>query len=637
MIELIQVFIALILLLVGFGSLGRFVLNFLKISFSSLERVIVSLFTGFSLGISLMVGVAYLIGPSAYWLPGIFLLFALTNWREQLTDLQLISASLKRKMLSSLFVLVSTLTLTSTLILSGLSWQGRVYFQEIHDSVWHISLVKSLLLSFPPQHPSYPKIALEQYHYFYDLLIASIHTLSGASLSLLYFQVFSLFFCALLVGSAWILGKMINDKHGSLCLVFFTAFGGSFAYFIPLFISGNSWSESSFWVSQTFMMVVNPQLIYSFGLINAFLLIIAKFPKLTWSHHFLIILLLAPSIGFKSYSWVVLSVLYAVVLLWQLVVNKQRSSIIAGISYLIVSIPFLWLITGFKGSQFFYHPLWFLDSMVESPDRVNNIMWKFLEDHYRAKQNWPRVWQIKLQELGIFYIGNLGTRVLMLLTLVLLICRKLTRPQSYLMLVVFAGFLFSTIFPLIFLQEGIVWNSIQFWYFGLILANVFAAYALSWLLQKFPRTYRYILFFVVILLTVPTLFKSVKAKVENMPSVTRLEILALADLSEDDKILICPEETWLFKTTFISAFSPAQTYLSDATQFEILNIDKSPFTELDDIFRNSNLANFHKLIVDEDINVIICSQSSYNDFIEKSLDLPGKPYENWQMYHTQTQ
>jgi hypothetical protein len=254
---------------------------------------------------------------------------------------------------------------------------------------------------------------------------------------------------------------------------------------------------------------------------------------------------------------------------------KNWQPIASGLLLTAISIPFLWLITGFKTSSFIYKPLWFIDTMIEAPDRLNHLEWKFLEDHYRMKKNWLRVWELKIKEILIFYAGNLGIRIIGIGLAPLLILNKIKTKKIY--LIVFAGFLFSSIFPLLFIQRGIVWNSIQFWYYALIFANVFAAVVLTWIhnlvlrLTRQSKLINVIFVLIITAITIPTVYSVAKIKYFEFNIIPSEELKLIQNIKSEDTVLIHPHTKPYFHTALISALTQAKIVYANPVQLILMD------------------------------------------------------------------
>lgn len=616
---IISVLLAFLLIYFAIFSFGNYLAGLFAPRSKSEDKFLIGGFLGMSINAAMISIAGLLFDTNAYWLMFISGLIGLVKVSESNKILIAIFRNVFRKKVFALFLIIAIFSLASTIIFSGIKTTKGMEFQEIHDSVWHIALIKELTSNFPPHHPSFNNIELSQYHYFYDLILASISKITKTSSLVLYFQIFPVILSGLLMGVAASLGQKISKKYGAFWLVFLTTFAGSFAYLIPIFLKGNSWGESSFWVSQTFVMMVNPQVIFTLGLSYLVLLISASTISLDWKKHLLLILLIAPSIGFKSYSWLVLSIIYGAVLLWELIRNKKLRIFLFGLLYTVVSLPFVWLITGFKTGTFFYFPLWYLDSMVEISDRLNLVEWKLKENHYRFKQNWPRVWEIKIKELLIFYFGNLGIRSLFLGLLPVIWLKKFKSTEIKLLLLSLVGFAFSTIFPLLFLQRGVVWNSIQFWYYGLIFANVMAAFLLSMISSKLSKFENIIFVIIIFVIATPTYFRTLRQKLSKREILDKQVVEAVSAYRASDRILICPEGSIYYDTSVVSAISDARVYLANPGQLELVGNSLEPVAELKSIFDAGDDKKLISLIKKEQINKIICSDGNRNETIAKMI------------------
>lgn len=617
-----SILFAFLIIILSIFSLGNFIVGKLLPEVKPGEKILIGAFLGFSINASLMAMMGLIIGTSAYWLLIITSVFGFLNFGDFKNNLLVFYQDASKHKSLVLFSVLAAFSIAGTIIFSGIVRNGQLEFQEIHDSIWHIALIKELKADFPPAHPSFNQIKLTQYHYFYDLIIAGISNISLAPVMVLFFQVFPIILAILLIGSACALGWRLNKKHGSFWLIFLTAFAGSFAYLIPVFIKGNSWSESSFWVSQTFVMMVNPQVILTLGLTYTVMLIAFRSRPLAWKDHLLLILLIAPSIGFKSYSWVILSVVYAAILGWDFFTKRKKKwlTVLYGIIYSLVSLPFVWLVTGFKSGSFIYLPLWYLSSMVEISDRLNLVEWYLREEHYKSKGNWPRVWEIKIKELLIFYFGNLGVRSVFLGLLPVVLLKKLTKKEIRFVLICLVGFLIATIFPLIFLQRGVVWNSIQFWYYGLIFANILAALILSKITNRQNLSENIFFVFLIVLIAVPTYLRTINQKISTREKVDLGIMNTLSAYSENDKIMICHEGTIFYDSSFVSAISPAKVYLANPGQLELVDASMEPAKHLQRTFESMDAEKIMEIIFANKINKIICSDDNRNITLQKMVD-----------------
>lgn len=581
--DVLTFLLAPVVLYFQYFAAGLFIIKKFPLKLDDLEKAISAIVFGFVVSATLFFFGGQLVGVKVYSLTWLLILVGILGLRESIGLSKNLIKQARANLPLALFAMFAAASLYFTIAFTWIPTSAgiRVQSGQLHDSIWHIALIRKLQSSIPPQHPADYSLILENYHYFYDLLLAAQGIAFGFNIYDLYFRFYPLILVGLLAASLLALARHHKSRLVGWYLLFFTFFGGSFAYFIPIFIKGNKWMESSFWVSQTFAMMVNPQFIFSLSFVLVVLLLLQKAAgskqrKFEYSYLFLAMIISAASLGFKSYSFIVLSVLLGVYFLVEIVNKKDLKMLGLGVIYVLICLPFLWQVTGFKGNTFFYKPLWFVDTMIEMGDRVNNVRWRFLEDHYRLKGNWPRVLEIKIKEIAIFFVGNLGTRIVFLLLPILLWIRR--QKPNFLFWLSLSGFLFASILPLLFLQRGVVWNSIQFWYYALLFANIMAAIAMTKVhesiknskMKQIPAQGAVVVLLVA--LTLPTFVVTVKDKYQKSEVLPGDNLQLLAQVPPDSKTLICPSAGLYYGTSIVSAVSNAQIFLANEMQLEFLEI-----------------------------------------------------------------
>lgn len=620
------------LFLFSFVITGSILLRKLFPKFGVIETLVLGTISSVCLQVSLVVFLGLFFGPVSFFCFVLFSLLGVYGLKSFVPILLELMFVIKNNLAFVILSATAVLFFASTILFSGIAIGEQVYFQEIHDSVWHLALARNLLEQIPPNHPAYPQMILNNYHYFYDVLVAGLSKFSFASISLVYFQFMPIVLGLLLLGSAFVLAKKIGSKTTGYWMVFLTLFAGSFAYLIPIFNPGQMWHESSFWVSQTFVMIVNPQVIFTLAVTLCVLFLLISQNINFWKKHLVLILLIASSIGFKSYAFVILSAVYAFSLLYELILQRDLRNLFVGTAYIFFALPYVYIITGFKTGSFFYKPLWFIDSMVEISDRLNYLEWKFKEDHYRAKGNWPRVLEIKLKEIFVFYFGNLGIRSIGFLAVVLQFTKNKLFKENRAIFLIVVGFIFSSVFPLLFLQRGIVWNSIQFWYYALIFANLLAAMVLAKITPTHNYASKFMLVLIIAALSLPTTLQTAYHKFTKVESISVDKISSLDNLSKEDLVLICPDDTILFNTSIVRAYSDAQVYFANPIQLTLLGMDEQMSKDYEAIFSQRDSSKLSELIANQKITKIICQRQSLSEFISDVTMTQSTSVDDWQFF-----
>lgn len=602
-----QFLIISLIILFQFYSIGLYIVSKFKLKLLITEKFLLSLILGIAINVSLLFWLGMISSVKAHLISYVLLILGILNFKQCYANIKEILVIIKNNYLYLGIIIVLAIVYSSTIFRSGLLINGNYIFQEFADSSWHIALINRLTENIPPSHPSSYLYTLTNYHYFYDLLLATIVKNYAINVFFLYFQYFMVFISLLLGLSAFIFFNKIVVKKIALIGVIAVYFAGSFANLIPLFLPGHSWSESSFWVSQTFATLVNPQLIFSFSILFLILILLLK-DKNVLIYHLIISFLIAVSMGFKSYSFLVLSCLYLSYLFWDVLLNKNLKNIFYPIILLAISIPYYLFLSSHGKSPFFWKPFWYLDTMVEASDRLNLVEWKMREDTFWWLGNAKRAIWIKVKEFFIFYLGNLGIRFLFLPFIIVLIKINKKLILSILMtLVVFS------IFPLFFLQTGTVWNSIQFWYYVLILADVLFVLTLDYLNKRIKSKLLKIIGLILLFsITIPVYLNFYQNKNKGKLQISENMIVFLKTIPQNSRVLICPEADKIYNSPLLPAFINSQNYLSNPGQLSLINLDP----EIDEqklikILDSNDSARINNLINENGIEYVICKKDNW--------------------------
>jgi hypothetical protein len=210
--------------------------------------------------------------------------------------------------------------------------------------------------------------------------------------------------------------------------------------------------------------------------------------------------------------------------------------------------------------------------------------------------------------LLIFIIGNLGTRIVGIFGL------KKEQLKSDLFIFIFALMLVSFIPPLIFVQEGNPWNIVQFFYYFMYFAGLFAAFGL----RKIPL----VIAILIILITPISSFATFRSWLYPNPpayiSVKEYEALKFLSSQKDGIVLKHPFDQNLrskYKdpfplsvyadNTYVSAFSGKSVYIEDVEQQIVLNTDyKSRLTDANRFFTIKDLKWSNKFLIDNNIRYV---------------------------------
>ena len=402
-----------------------------------------------------------------------------------------------------------------------------------HDGVWHISLIESLSRG-SLEMPIFAGEVIKNYHIGFDLLLAGIHVLTRIPAVNLYFQIIPPILAVLV-------GFLTFKLTKSLWSVFFVYFGGNWAWVLGK-------GESTFWAHQSISTLINPPFALSLIIILLGLILVQKH-KYIWAG---LVFAVLPYV--KIYA----GVLIFVGLLVASLKNKNLLKTLAICLLIYLISNFQSLISNSK--VMVWQPGWYLETMMGFSDRLNWPRFASAMTNYRLAGNWFKGIPAYLVALVIFFIGNLGTRIIFLKR----------KNDLFSLAVIFAGLAA----PMLFLQTGTSWNSIQFFYYSLFFSGLLAGQYLSSLKMK-----NWLLKIAFVALTLPTTWITIKdiylpsrppAKI-SVQEIQALQFLqsqpagfVLVPPAIPDPYAPPPRPLYLYESTsYVSAFSGHPVYFED--------------------------------------------------------------------------
>ncbi len=460
-----------------------------------------------------------------------------------------------------------------------------------HDGVWHVALANQIKNGLPPENPVFSGEVLKNYHYLYDLLIATTSSLSFISTEDLVFRFFPILFSILLgLGVVSFISnlplkfeKIKNTISLYLIPLYFVYFAGSFGWVVTWIKERVLSGESSFWANQSISFNLNPPFAISFILVIASLLLISKLNTRQWGMIAVSGMLLGGLIGFKAYSSILIFISVFILMIFQFF----RKKIYLIFVLLLGSILSLGIfIPNFKISQnFLFAPLWLVHTMIDTPDRIGWIRLSGARSAYLQRGEMFKFFLVESLGVFLFFIGNLGVRFFVLIGLLYLKYLK-----NSLVFLTFCILIFSFILPLLFIQIGTPWNTIQFFYYFLYFSAIYAGIFVAFIYLKLPSILNILLLGFILILAPINSVAVAKGYLYPLPHtyISSGELKGLDFLQEQEKgiVLTYPYESstkiklsdplplFAYDTSsYVSAFSEKPVFLEDEVQNEILGID----------------------------------------------------------------
>jgi len=491
----------------------------------------------------------------------------------------------------ALLVGLGSLTQSLTMIKSGLLYRYGMGFwgPNGHDGIWHLALINELTKHFPPRNPVFSGRLLVNYHYLFDFLTALIHRLTGLPIINLYFQILPLLFSLSLgILSYLMVKRWTRSELSSLLAAFFAYFGGNFGWLITLSRGQGLGGESMFWANQAISFLINPPFALSLIFIWLGFYLYLAYQKTGEKKLFFILALIFGSlIGIKAYGGVVVLIGLALASVWE---GWQKRKLITGrlfLASLVISLMIFLPANRTAASLFVLAPLWFPHTMLAFTDRLGWIRLEQARQVYLATGRWGRWFLAESLGLGIFLIGNLGTRVVGIGQL----ARWLRRKKLGSFEIFFLGCLLSSfLISLLVIQKGNPWNSIQFFYYFLFLTGILAAWWLGEFLVQRSLAIKVLVLGGLVLLTLPT---TVGTSRHYWPSraparVGFGELEALAFLREQAEGIVltvpfdprwrekfsAPRPLYAYETTaYVAALGGQPVFLEDEMNLTIIGLD----------------------------------------------------------------
>lgn len=448
-----------------------------------------------------------------------------------------------------------------------------------HDYIWHLALIKTSFESFPIVHPNYSGAVLVGYNYLLDYLVYLFSKL-GVSPITMFFKILPILFFPPYLYFLFKNSRLYNKSDVYLnSFLFFTLLGTSFSYLISLYVGRGLYYSTlaGFPVVtsiQPTTIFLNMQYAYS---LLAFIIIIYLMQLKTRSLRQIlaIFVLSAVAASLKFYVAIVITILVGIFGLGQIISSKSLKRLwdLLIPSALGVIISLIWFYNPFKAGQnsgFAYDPFAITHLMTEDGNLFFNQYLTNARYYLAAIGVSPRLIAIEAINIVLFLLVNFGTRIIGLYSIWAKIrSRQWTLFDTSLLFTIIG----LTLFPILFVQRGSFYNTMQFLYYAIFLSSYFAADTLTRLAGAIK--YRFLSYFTVLLivgLTIPTHLDQLRYLSERQRSISQAELDALSYLHNQPKgdVFVTFSHK---KDAYVSAFSGKPTFFTDIDQLDVTGIN----------------------------------------------------------------
>ncbi len=462
-----------------------------------------------------------------------------------------------------LVISLGTIIWSLTMVRSGLLYYFGFGFWGAngHDGIWHLALARSLA-SGNFENPVFAGETIKNYHIGFDLFLALLHKLTGISVSNLYFQILPPLF-ALGIGLLvyWFVWSWRGSKTEALWATMFVYFSGSFGFLVTLLRDGVITGESMFWSQQAVSTLINPPFALSLIFILSGLIALQK------KNLFFSILFFGLLIQIKAYAAILVLGSLAITCIYAYYILHTTYYLRVFLGSLILNLV-LFAITKNDGlSTFVWQPFWFLETMMSYSDRLGWERFYSAMTTYKMGHIWFKGILAYLIAFIIFVVGNMGLRIVGFLYLI--------KVKIELVFVFIISIMMSAMaIPLLFVQKGTPWNTIQFFYYYLFFFAIFAGIS-------FSRIKLNIKYYIFIFFSLFSVWSTLQHYLPKMPQaiVSAEEIVALTFLEEQPGGIVL---TYLFdsdKAKVENANPPRSLYYYDSTAYVSAISGKKVFIE----------------------------------------------------------
>lgn len=542
---LIQSFLFLLAVITLFYLPGSYINSLLKVKLNLLEDLFIStvfgllLFTAFSfftsyVNLQIIVVIAFLLLD--------ILAIKSKFWTRLRLD--------KKDIIPLLFVLFLSLIFCIPMITSGFEGDSlRLIGVNNIDTLWYLSLINELKFNFPPDHPGFSGEPLFGYHFLLFFLMAKVGDIFNIPSITLVLKLFPV-----LIGILWGIGvyalikKWIKNRLTAVIGVFLTMFGGSSVYLSWLEGYTSLHIDSGYGIMQPATSLANPPFAISIVFLIAFLFSLHGYLKSRfYGWLFIISLIVGLTPLFKVYGGIIIIVAFALLFLYEIFRKKFNIIFFSLISAILFFLSY-WSFTD-RNAHLIFYPFWPIHNTL-----IDNFPWYGYDEKIRTYSQQGVISGLirtELYALYIFFIGNLGTRIIGLLLGIIFFLKNRKRPSLFTVVFLFLT-LIALVIPTFFIQTGKVFETIQFAWYYLFLVSILAAIGYGCLFSlRFNLILKLFLIIIIIVATIPSAISSLRGYLNfNESTIMDKDFYnSLSFLSKNgdynDTVLVLPEPSYL--------------------------------------------------------------------------------------------
>jgi hypothetical protein len=490
---------------------------------------------------------------------------------------------IKKDWLTTLILCTAFILYMMVIVPSGSRYcfEGRcgIYFwgAHEHDAVWHLALIESAFKTFPFIFPVLSGQLLGGYNYLLDIVL-HILTFTGISAPALYFKIQPIMLFGVFSFLLYQAGRLVRIERSYIrWLFFFVFFSTSFGILIQWFkhhtLSGSVGNPTM----QGALNMTNPQFMWSLCVLLAIWIITRNHKWAGWLG-----VLIFVGLGLKFYFIVPALILIFWYVLTLIISRKFKDASLTVLSTGIgLGIAYLVFYMGGASGGLVWKPLEIPHQMIEDTNLwYDQIM---VQERYYIQQLghiWsPRLWWIEARTIFYFIFFNFGIRLFGVVGIILFAIFNKKNTRQFIPILL--ALVVSTLMPVLFIQRGTWWNSIQFLYYAIFLSSILTAEFVWQCIHQRNKLLTIIIIVVCVCLFLPTNYElaTMYTSRKGVRYIPDEEIQALQSLRKLPYGVVLTQafsrkETNIladnYDTAYISAYSGKPVYLADKDQLNLL-------------------------------------------------------------------
>lgn len=592
--------------------LGLFISDQLSIRMTTLERVSL----GMNLGLAFLVVIIFIlwrlnlyqITGLIFLLPVYYLLFLLRKKTPTLPGMK----NLKQLVIP--FICFLTVLIIGGLVTVpfGEDRQGGLSLPNAHnfDTLSYLAITQGIEKNLPSKNLLYQGETINNYNYLTLILPASLDYVLKISPVTSMFKIVPVFLLLLFCISlyAFLLSLGINSTVASYG-VLFVSLSSNLFYIIKFFYPNAYFNPSVMWVDEYTTRLVNPQLLFSYCVLLSLMLILNKNETLKWKDIIIVSVLGGSLIAIKAFAGIIYITALSLLAIWDSF-KKKFDNLIAIVGMGMCSVIF-YLLSNSKpqSSIFIFSPMWFIKNVYETTDHLNYVKWELKRETYLQDHNWLRIIQLYTEGVFWFIVINLGTRLVGLLSFV-----RLTGQRKRELLLLLTIGVLGIIAPLLVIVKGTAWNSIQFFYYAVLVFGILSV----WLMDRIFKTNKVIALILALFLWLPlipgVIFTTASYLNSNQQTVSKsvYDSLLFLKTQEQGLVLIDPQYN---KNALVPAISGQPVFFADEMMLNVQLIDYQSRKNLVDELFSKDFVDRSRLIRQNGIKYIYSTSTDSPKFL----------------------